>query len=49
LVGETWKMITSRDFVVCVRNGDYHASLELRKIYQVLPDEKAKKKRSFGS
>jgi len=37
-------MATSRDFVVCVRNDDYQASLELRKIYRVLPDEKAKKK-----
>jgi len=37
-------MTTSRDFVVCVRNDDYQASLELRKIYRVLPDEKAKKK-----
>jgi len=37
-------MTTSRDFVVCVRNDDYQATLELRKIYRVLPDEKAKKK-----
>ncbi len=27
-----------RRFVVCVRNQDYPASLELRKIYQVIPD-----------
>ena len=25
-------------FVVCIQNKDYPASLELRKIYQVLPD-----------
>ena len=28
-------------FVVCVDNTDYPASLEKRKIYQVLPDEQA--------
>lgn len=28
-------------FVVCVNNTDYPASLEKRKIYQVLPDEQA--------
>ena len=26
------------EFVVCVRNEGYEASLELRKIYQVVPD-----------
>ena len=26
-------------FAVCVRNDDYEASLELRKLYPVLPDE----------
>jgi hypothetical protein len=30
-------------FAVCVNNEGYLASLELRKIYQVLPDEKAAK------
>jgi hypothetical protein len=30
-----------RRFVVCVRNTGYPASLELRKIYQALPDEEA--------
>lgn len=29
------------DFVVCIKNTDYPASLEVRKIYQVLPDLKA--------
>ena len=28
-------------YVVCVRNEDYTASLELRKIYAVIPDDDA--------
>ena len=28
-------------FVVCVNNADYPASLELHKIYRVIPDENA--------
>jgi hypothetical protein len=28
-------------FVVCIRNEGYPASLELRKIYQVVPDTRA--------
>lgn len=32
---------TPPQFVVCLRNNGYEASLEPRKIYQVLPDEKA--------
>ncbi len=28
-------------FAVCVKNDDYSASLEVRKIYRVLPEEKA--------
>jgi len=32
---------TSPQFVVCLRNKGYEASLEPRKIYQVLPDEEA--------
>jgi hypothetical protein len=28
-------------FAVCIANEGYPASLEMRKIYQVLPDEKA--------
>lgn len=35
--------ITSRQFAICVRNDDYAASLELRKIYEVLPDSDASK------
>ena len=30
-------------FVVCVKNKDYGASLELRKLYQVVADESAAK------
>jgi len=30
-------------FVVCVNNDEYAASLELRKLYEVLPDEEASK------
>ena len=32
-------------FVICVRNKDYPASLELQKVYQVIPDEQASKHR----
>mgnify|MGYP001821865109 FL=1 len=32
-----------RSFVVCVRNEGYEASLELHKIYRVLPDSDAEK------
>ena len=31
----------SLEFAVCVNNDDYPASLELHKIYRVLPDEDA--------
>jgi len=34
---------TQTQFVICIRNQGYLASLELRKIYQVLPDDKAAK------
>jgi hypothetical protein len=34
---------TVRRFVVCVKNKDYPASLELRKLYQVLADSTAAK------
>ena len=30
-----------KQFVVCINNSDYPASLELHKIYQVLPDDGA--------
>jgi len=32
---------TEPRFVVCVKNKDYAASLELRKLYQVVADESA--------
>jgi hypothetical protein len=34
-------------FVVCVKNKDYGASLELRKLYQVVADEAAAKLRQI--
>jgi hypothetical protein len=34
-------------FVVCVRNGGYPAVLELRKVYRVLADEQASKRRQL--
>ena len=30
-------------FVICIDNSDYPASLEKRKIYEIIPDEEAKK------
>jgi len=33
--------LSTREFVVCVRNEGYEVSLELRKIYQVIPDTPA--------
>ena len=35
------KSHTSPGFVVCIRNTGYPASLELHKVYRVLPDEDA--------
>jgi hypothetical protein len=32
-----------RQFAVCIDNSDYEASLIVRKIYEVLPDEEAAK------
>jgi hypothetical protein len=32
---------TSSQFVVCLKNDGYEASLESRKIYQTLPDKEA--------
>jgi len=34
-------------FVVCVKNKDYAASLELRKVYRVVPDTTAAKLRQI--
>lgn len=36
-----------KQFVVCVKNKGYEVSLELRKIYQVLPDTDAAKHRQL--
>ena len=33
-------MDTKPQFVICIKNEDYLASLQLWKIYRVLPDEK---------
>lgn len=38
---------TEPRFVVCVKNKDYGASLELRKLYQVVSDEAAAKLRQI--
>jgi len=38
---------TQPQFVVCVRNKEYGASLELRKLYQILPDDEAAKHRQM--
>ncbi len=32
---------TEPQFVICIKNRDYPASLELRKIYRVVPDDTA--------
>jgi len=34
-------MSGEHQFVICVQNEDYPASLELWKVYRVVPDEKA--------
>ena len=34
--------ITELQFAVCINNDDYKASLEVGKIYRVIPDENAK-------
>jgi hypothetical protein len=36
-------MSTKHQFAICVQNEGYPASLELWKVYRVLPDEKAAK------
>lgn len=35
--------MSNHSFVVCVNNDDYAASLEVRKLYEILPDEDAAK------
>jgi hypothetical protein len=34
---------SEKSFAVCINNKGYPASLELRKLYQVIPDEQAAK------
>jgi len=34
---------TSQKFVICTNNSGYEASLELRKLYEVVPDSMAEK------
>jgi hypothetical protein len=36
------KKKTTPEFVLCVKNDDYPASLEVRKLYRRLPDDAAK-------
>ena len=36
-------MSAEHQFVICIQNEDYPASLELWKVYRVVPDEKATK------
>ena len=36
---------TGKSFVVCINNKGYPASLEIRKLYQAIPDERAAKMR----
>ena len=38
---------TEPQFAVCVKNKEYGASLELRKLYQVLPDDNAARHRQL--
>ena len=40
-------MAAKKTFVVCVANDGYSASLELRKIYQALPDRDAEQHRQI--
>ena len=32
--------MSGHTFAICIKNEDYEASLELRKLYEVLPDPK---------
>jgi hypothetical protein len=41
--------MTSQQFVVCVNNDGYEASLERNKIYVVLPDRDAERATNFAS
>ena len=41
MVRKMEKMNSKKMFVVCIKNEGYAASLELRKIYEVIPDDRA--------
>jgi hypothetical protein len=41
--GSSTKKRSKMQYVVCIKNEDYPASLELRKLYLVLADHKAEK------
>jgi len=36
-------MNAKKRFVICVKNEDYEVDLDLRKVYQVIPDPKSEK------
>lgn len=36
-------MTTKKQFVLCIDNTDYEASLITRRVYEVIPDERAEK------
>ena len=38
-------MLSGHTFAICIKNEDYEASLELRKLYEVLPDSKTEQLR----
>ncbi len=40
-------MSANSKFVICVENEEYPASLQLRKLYRVLPDEKGARHNMF--
>lgn len=37
-------MSQSKQFAICIHNGEYAGTLELRKVYEVLADESAAKR-----
>ncbi len=39
--------MTNPKFVICINNSGYEVSLELRKLYQLMPDEVAAKHRQL--
>lgn len=36
--------MSNRTFAICIENGEYAGTLELRKVYEVLEDESAAKR-----